>query len=357
MKIPPTVSIIIVNYNAGELLFKTVSSIITCSYPKNKLEIILIDNASKDKSIQITLDKLQNKLNEIKKFTIIKNKYNKGWCSAINEGLKLAQGDIIIFSNHDVVYHKDSIHKIVSYFINNKNIGICQFFSFLPSGEPDVAACYLDPLGYAYNFLSNNPVFVSFGEAVAIAVKKEVIEKIGALDEDYFIEYEDQDFCWRALLAGYKILFCPEAIVYHYRGSVQKPIYFLREKRVMLYTKNHIATLIKNLEIKNLLLYLPLVFTIEMGKAMYILVYKRNLKLFIGILDGILAFLLNLRSLISKRQIVQTNVRKVSDKEVFNYFVPFMLRHQLNYLKYQEQGKRYLILDNSLLSKDINYRK
>jgi GT2 family glycosyltransferase len=349
MKMPPLVSIIIVNYNAGELLLETVSSIVTCSYPINKLEIILIDNASRDKSIQITLNKLQKILNKVKRFIVIKNRQNKGWCKAINEGLKLAQGDIIIFSNHDVIYSKDSIYKIVNCLISNKEIGVCQFFSLLPSWEPDVAACYLDPLGYAYSFLSNNPVFVSFGEAVAIAVKKEVIEKIGNLDEDYFIEYEDQDFCWRALLAGYKILFCPEAVVYHYRGSVEKPIYFLREKRVMLYTKNHIVTLMKNLEIKNLLFYLPLVLTIEIGKAMYILVCKKNLKLFIGILRGITAPFLNLRSLTSKRQIVQKYVRRVPDKEVFKYFVPFMLKHQLNYLKYQQQGKRYVISDKSFV--------
>jgi len=345
----PLVSIIVVSYNAGELLLETVSSIVTCSYPKNKLEIIIIDNASKDRSIQITLNKLQKKLNEVKKFMVIKNKQNKGWCKAINEGLKLAQGDIIIFSNHDVIYIKDSIYKIVNYLMNNKDIGVCQFFSLLSSGEPDVAACYLDRLGYAYNFLSSNPVFVSFGEAVAIAVKKEVVEKIGGLDEDYFIEYEDQDFCWRALLAGYKILFCPEAVVYHYRGSIQKPIYFLREERVMLYTKNHIATLLKNLEIKNLLFYLPLVLTIEIGKAMYILASKRNLKLFIRILKGILAPFLNLRSVVLKRQNVQKHIRRIPDKEVFKYFVPFMLKHQLNYLKYQQEGRRYLISVNPSL--------
>ncbi|MHA1595153.1 MAG: glycosyltransferase family 2 protein [Candidatus Baldrarchaeia archaeon] len=339
----PTVSVIIVNHNSGEFLARTVGSILSNNYPLNKLEIIIVDNASIDKSVENLLKKYKEEFHKLKNFVLIKNVKNEGWCKAINKGLNLAKGDIIIFSNHDVNYSKNSIRKIVNYLLSYNDVGICQFFSLLPSGDPDVAACYLDPLGYAYNFLTSRPCFVSFGEAVAIAIKRDVIKKIGGLDEDYFIEYEDQDFCWRALLAGYKILFVPEATVTHYRGSVEKPIWFLREKRVMLYTKNHISTLIKNLEFRNLLFLLPIVLAIEISKAMYVLLVHKKVKLFFKIIQGIITPFLTLPRLIKKRVEIQ-KLRVVSDNELFKkYFVPFMPIYQVNYLKYQGKGKRYII--------------
>jgi GT2 family glycosyltransferase len=224
-------SIIIVNYNSGDLLLRTAQSMIESSYPSNRIELLIVDNNSHDNSLEKMRIGLADKIRELHKFTIIKNDENKGWCKAINSGLEAAQGDIIIFSNHDVIYSKHAIAKIVSYIQTAEDIGICQFNSILPSGEPDVAASYLDPMGYAYSFLVSKPTLVSFGEAVAIAVKREVINRIGYLDEDYFIEYEDQDYCWRALLHGFKILFVPDAIVTHYRGSVEKSLYFNRQKQ------------------------------------------------------------------------------------------------------------------------------
>lgn len=342
-------SIIIVNYNSGELLTRTVESILDSGYPLSRLELIIVDNGSKDNSLINLKTKNEAKSDELFGLNIIRNTENEGWCKAINLGLRQARGDVIIFSNHDVIYSKGSISKVIFHLNNRKDVGICQFNSFLPTGEPDVAAAYLDPLGYAYSFIVSEPTLVTFGEAVAIAIKKDVVDKIGNLDDDYFIEYEDQDFCWRALLHGYKILFIPEAIVHHYRGTVEKPNFFVREKRVYLYTRNHINTLIKNLELHNLLRYLPQVLLIEVCKALFVLFVRRNFRLAAKIFEGIVAPFLILPSLSRKRKKIQKS-RSVPDEEVLKYFVPFMPVHQLNYLKYQSSGQRY-VLDNQLLLK------
>jgi GT2 family glycosyltransferase len=214
-----------------------------------------------------------------------------------------------------------------------------------------VAAAFLDPLGYAYSFLTTHTIFVTFGEAVAIAVKSEVIQTIGDLDEDYFIEYEDQDFCWRALLFGFKILFVHNATVTHYRGSVEKPNFFARGRRVFLYTRNHISTLIKNLEFHNLLKYLPAVLAIEFCKGLFVLFGRRNFSVSMKIFRGIFSPFAHLSSLSRKRHTIQQN-RKISDKDVLKSFVSFMPRHQLNYLKYQGEGKRYVI-DDALFLADM----
>ena len=340
-------SIIIVNYNSGDLLSRTVNSIMDSNYPLQKIELIVVDNASQDNSLKIAESNIQTRTANLLNFLIIRNNENVGWCKAINQGLAQAKGEIVVFSNHDVIYSEDAISKVVAHLGGDEVVGICQFNSLLPSGEPDVAASYLDPLGYAYSFLVTAPTFVSFGEAVAIAIKKEVVERIGNLDEDYFIEYEDQDYCWRALLCGYKILFVPDAVVHHYRGTVEKPNFFVRGRRVYLYTCNHICTLMKNLETRNLVYYLPQVLLVEFLKALFVLIVKRNFGLAVRIMEGIGAPFRRLPMLWQKRKRVQ-KIRTLSDREVMKYFVPFMPLHQLNYLKYQSVGKRY-VLDSNLL--------
>ena len=346
----PLISIIIVNYNSGELLLKTVKSILKSSCDKDKIEVIIVDNNSKDHSIEILLNNISRELEQIYNFILIENHQNEGWCKAINKGIKLSKGKIIIFSNHDIVFTEFSIDKVVNFLLESPQVGICQFYSLLPTGKPDVAACYLDSLGYAYSFLANYPLPVTFAEAMALALKRKVVEDIGNLDEDYFIEYEDQDFCWRALLRGYKVFFLPDAVVYHYRGSVEKPSYFVRERRVMLYTKNHIITLIKNLDFWNLVKFLPLVLLIELIKLLYILIIKRNLRIASSIIHGILSPFSNLGNVLEKRMIVQREIRKVSDKDVLKYMSPFRLYHQINYLKFQQKGQRYIITDTNFLS-------
>lgn len=343
------ISVIIVNYNSGNLLSSTVKSILDSNYPIDRIELVIVDNNSRDHSLSNMQKTLKNRLTNLSNLVIIRNVENEGWCKAINSGLIKTQGDIIIFSNHDVIYSADAISKVTSHLNNNHDIGICQFNSLLPSGEPDVAAAFLDPLGYAYSFLVDRPTLVSFGEAVAIAIKRDVINRVGNLDNDYFIEYEDQDFCWRALLHGFKILYIPDAIVHHYRGTVEKPNYFIRERRVYLYTRNHISTLIKNLELHNLLYYLPQVLFIELCKALLVLVVRRNLRLALKIFEGIIAPFLTLPSLRKKRAKIQQS-RSIPDKQVLKHFVPFMPLHQLNYLKHQAAGKRY-VLDNQQLLK------
>jgi hypothetical protein len=312
----------------------------------------VVDNHSQDDSLNLVSQQLDEKLKQLNNFVLVRNTENEGWCKAINAGISKANGDIIIFSNHDVIYKPDSLSKIVTALNVHENVGICQFNCLLPSGEPDVAASFLDPLGYAYSFLSNQTTYVTFGEAVAIAVKSQVIKTIGRLDEDYFIEYEDQDFCWRALLFGFKILFIHDAMVTHYRGSVEKPNFFVRGKRVFLYTRNHIYTLMKNLEFHNLIKYLPEVLVIECCKGFFVLFVRRNFNVSMKIFKGIFSSFAHMGSLSKKRRAIQKN-RKLPDKDVFKTFVPFMPSHQLNYLKYQGEGRRYVIDDASLL-KELN---
>jgi GT2 family glycosyltransferase len=344
------VSIIIVNYNSGSLLLRTARSILDSNYTANQIELVIDDNNSQNTSLDNFQTNLKNRLTNPSNGVIIRNDENERWCKAINLGLVKTQGDIIIiiiFSNPDIVNSTNAISKVTSHLNSNNEIKICQFSPLLPSDEPEVAAAYLDQLGYAYSFMVNRATLVSFGEAVAIAIKHDVMNRVGNLDGDYFMEHEDQVF-WGALLYGFKILCAPGAIAQHYRGKLEKPIYFIGERRVYLYTRNHISTL-KNLQLHNLLYFLPHVLLIELFKALPVLVAKRNFRSSLKTVDSIVAPFRVLPSLRKRRAKLQQS-RSIPVKEVLKYFVSFIPLHQLNYLKHQAAGKRYL-LDNQLLLK------
>src|SRR5688500_16329674 len=89
-------SIIIVNYNSGEFLSRTVKSILDSNYPTDRIDLIIVDNNSQDNSLGDFQKSLMNRLTNLFNLVIIRNAENEGWCKAINAGLVRTQGDIII---------------------------------------------------------------------------------------------------------------------------------------------------------------------------------------------------------------------------------------------------------------------
>jgi len=335
----PFVSVIIVNHNAGELLFKTVYSVLNSDYPKDKLEVIIIDNGSTNGSMHLILNKFHPSSN----FTVIRNRENLGWCKAVNMGIKMAKGDFIACLNHDVVVTDKWLKEVIRVMKANSKIAICQCYSLSPDGKaPDSAMNYLDLFGYAYSYVAEKePTEVTFAEAMAWVINRKVIDDIGDLDEDIFIEYDDQDFCWRAILAGYKIVFVPSAIVYHYRGRVEGPTYFYRPRRDMLYVRNHLNTLIKHLELRNLAKVIPIVLAIEFGKAIYLFI-KGKQEIAFATVKGLFSVLRGLKATLRKRWIIQHKIRRIRDKEAMRYFVRFNPHALKLFLSLQERGKRLI---------------
>jgi GT2 family glycosyltransferase len=336
----PLVSVIIVNHNSGELLYRTVSSVLSSDYPENRLETIIIDNYSVDGSVV----SLSHKIAKSSNINIIRNSENLGWCKAVNMGLKIAKGDLIACLNHDVEVTQGWLKEIAFVMKGDSKIAVCQCYSIAADHKtPDSAMNYLDPYGYAYCYESaNQPTDVTFAEAMAWVITRDSVDHIGVIDEDIFIEYDDQDFCWRALLAGYRVVFVPSSIVYHYRGSVEGPTYFFRQKRNMLYVRNHVNSLLKNLEYVNVMKAMPVILTIEFGKAAFLFA-KGKQKLAIASLRGLFLVLKELRITLRKRWTIQNKIRKIPDKEYLKYFVKFNPLWLTLFLSFQAKNRRLVI--------------
>lgn len=210
------VSVIIPNWNGENLLDDCLGSLLKQTY--SNFEVILVDNSSKDSSIQKAFELFP----EIR---IVKLNKNYGFAKAINEGVKVSYGEYLIFLNNDTSVDEMFIQELVNCADENPHV---------ISINPKILNYYnrrkIDGLGIDINEIGqakslgwcemdfgqfSSPIFI-FGATGGASLfrKKEFIE-LGMFDEDYFMYYEEVDFAFRAQFAGFKSIYCPKAICYH----------------------------------------------------------------------------------------------------------------------------------------------
>lgn len=206
-----SVSIIIPNYNGKKLLERNLPKVIETVKNEN-VEIIVVDDASSDGSLDLVKKNFPN-------IVVIEKNINRGFSSTINSGVEEASGDIVFLLNHDVYPSKNFLSPITSHFKNSQvfAVGCLQ-----KSREGRKTVLRGRGIGsFQKGFLvhkrgrvdKKNTLWVSGG---AGAFRKSIWNKLGGLDEIYNPFYwEDIDLSYRAVKAGYKIIFEPKSVVVH----------------------------------------------------------------------------------------------------------------------------------------------
>jgi len=316
----PFVSVIILNLNGQKFIPACLSSLKKTKYPK--FEIIFVDNGSSDQSLLEAEKYLKSFSNK----QILSTKKNIGWSAGNNFGIKRAKGEAIVLLSNDTEVEPNWLKELIKVLYADKKIGIVQgqSFSIYDRKSLDSGKNYVDIFGFCYSERPTGiPEEVFFAEGVSMAVKKEVFEKIGLLDEDFFIMYDDIDFSWRARLAGYKIMIAPRSIVFHYRGgTVGEGILKIRPKIVYLNTRNHLTSLLKNYSLKNIFILLPWVYLAQFIKCFLFAFIHRKFWAAGAVILGLLSLNKDTVKIIKKRRAVQ-KTRKVSDKEIKKAMVKF----------------------------------
>ena len=208
MKNQPRVSLIITNYNGARYITQCLDSIFKSSL--SDCEVIFVDDGSTDKSREI----LQNYKNH-PRLKLIFQKENQGPAKARNQGAGKAQGEYLFFLDVDTKIEKDCPRTIVSKFEQNKKIGALQAKLIqAKTGNIETAGHFLSFLGFPYEIIDSevenhhNREREIFGaRSAAFAIRKNLFEKIGCFDEDYFIYGEDTDLSWRVWLSGFHVIF------------------------------------------------------------------------------------------------------------------------------------------------------
>lgn len=235
------ISAIIVNYNAGIFLRKSVDSLLNCPL---EIEIIVVDNASTDGS----LDSLRGLPN----MQIINNPVNVGFAAACNGGAGIASAPLLLFLNPDCSFSAGTLISLVEAMRMREDVGMVGGLLVNTDGTEQAGGRRAIPTPWrsfvrAFGFdrwsqrwprifhdfnLHQEPLPDESLEVEAISgacmlVKRMAIEEVGLWDEGYFLHCEDLDWCMRFRQKGWKILFVPDAIIVHEHGgcSRSRPIF------------------------------------------------------------------------------------------------------------------------------------
>ena len=234
------ISVIIVNYNAGSMLEKCVTSILAS---EQKVEIIIVDNASVDNS----LDDLLSSFPDESMLTIHHNKSNLGFAKACNIGTALATGRYLLYLNPDTILEKKTLLTMQASMARNQDAGMVGGMIVNADGSEQaggrrsvptpwrtfVRVFKLSKLSSRYprlfsDFLLNQtptpdePVQVEAISGACMMVRRGALEDVGPMDEGYFMHCEDLDWCMRFRQKEWKILFVPSAKLTHHQGACSK---------------------------------------------------------------------------------------------------------------------------------------
>jgi len=234
------ISVIIVNYNVKELLQQCVNSVLSSS--KNlKTEIIIVDNNSFDGSVEFIKSKFSLNSN----IKVISSPVNLGFAKGNNIGVKEAKGEYLLILNPDTVLQEDTLEKTLSFYKTDSQIGAVTCKLVLPNGKLDLACrrSFPTPSVAVYRMLGLSKLFPKsklFGKynltyldenhiyevdaivGAFILLRKDIYDKVGGFDEEYFMYGEDLDLCYRLKKAGYKIYYFPGTSIIHYKGESTK---------------------------------------------------------------------------------------------------------------------------------------
>jgi len=318
MKKYPQVSIIIANWNGGNIYEKCLYSLSKINYPN--WELIVVDNGSTDGTTELSL----NPKFKIKSSKLIKNKTNLGFAPANNQGYKASSGQYLLLLNNDTLVDPDFLDVLVAKMETEKDLGVIQpkIYMMDKPGYLDNAGSFFTRIGFLHHwgfgkkdseeFNKEREVFATKGACMLI--RRSVIEKTGGLFDDDFVSYfEETDFCWRVWLGGYRVIYYPKTEIRHKVGFTIKRLDVANIN--FHYYKNRITSLIKNLEPINLIIILPIHMTISFAIILAFF-FKGKSSNSLMILKAICWNSLNFCSTFKKREAIQKR-RKINDKDLF----------------------------------------
>lgn len=230
-------SICIVNWNTKDLLRECLASIEAYPPASEPYEVIVVDNASGDGSVDMMRS-------EFPGVSIIANNFNAAYAGGNNQALSAAKGDRLLLLNSDVLLIDDTFTRALEFLDAHPDagmVGIRQIGSdgktqFSVRGFPTPESVAWEVLGLG-RLLPNSGRFGAYMmrgmdyERVAevdqpmgtfLLTRREVYEAIGGMDEEFPVFFNDVDWCLRVRQAGWKIYYTPSAQIIHYGGGATR---------------------------------------------------------------------------------------------------------------------------------------
>lgn len=227
MSLSPSVALVILNWNGRKHLEEFLPSVMLSAYPG--LRIIVGDNGSTDDSLAFLNENYPG-------IELIRNSENLGFAAGYNEVLRKVDTDYFVLLNSDVKVGPDWIRPVIELMESDPDIVVAQP-KIMSYTRPEyfehagAAGGLLDMFGYPFcrgrmfDTLEKDlkqyehPVEIFWASGAAFFIKRNAWEQAGGFDPDFFAHMEEIDLCWRLKNAGFKVVYCPEAQVYHLGGG------------------------------------------------------------------------------------------------------------------------------------------
>ena len=209
------ISIIVLNYNAGELLLNCIDSLKKSTY--QNIEILVVDNISSDDSHT----KCKKQFPDIK---LIQNKKNLGYCGGNNVGIKEAKGEFIVILNPDTIVEENWLDEMFNAF-NEFGDGLYQP-KIISLNESDIIQStgnMIHTFGFGFARDKGGKIIkkkeeiekIGYASGTCLFTTKKVLEKVGLLDEFLFLYHDDLDLGWRAAQIGINSYYVPKSKIFH----------------------------------------------------------------------------------------------------------------------------------------------
>lgn len=253
-------TIVIVNYNVQYFLEQCLLSV-EKAVQGLEAEVYVVDNNSVDGSVAMVAAKFP--------WTrLVANKENTGFSKANNQAMRVAKGEYILLLNPDTVVEEDTFHKVVRFMDEHPEAGALGVKmmdgkgNFLPESKrglptPEVSFYKIFGLSkifpkskkfnrYHLGYLDNNEVHeIEILSGAFMLMRKEALDKVGLLDEAFFMYGEDIDLSWRIIQGGYKNYYFPETRIIHYKGESTKKgslnYVFVFYNAMVIFAKKHFS--------------------------------------------------------------------------------------------------------------------
>ena len=221
-------SIIIVNWNTKDLLIQCLKSL-EQTLQRLKMKVYVVDNGSVDRSVELMKEKFPEVI-------VIQNPINLGFAKANNQALILSKSKYILLLNPDTQVKHAAIERLLSFMDTHLDSGVAgaqllnsdgskqNSIANFPSLATELLNKSLLRLLFPKTFPGKgrdyrDPVEVDSVIGACMMVRREAIEQVGLLDEDYFLFLEETDWCYRMKKAGWKVYHVPQAEIYHLQGK------------------------------------------------------------------------------------------------------------------------------------------
>jgi GT2 family glycosyltransferase/glycosyltransferase involved in cell wall biosynthesis len=251
--------VVVLNYNGLKHLESCFNSLLALDYPANKLELMLVDNASRDESVAYARERFP-------RVRVVETGANLGFAGGNNFGAREANGDWVAFLNNDTRVEPEWLLQMVKTTLAGEERGLVCVSSLMldwAGKRIDFQAGALNFHGFGFQPSYGLPVEgreikpreLLFPCGGSMLIKREVFLEVGGFDDDFFAFFEDVDLGWRLWLLGYRVELVPSAVTYHrHHGSFES---VAGHRNYLLYERNALYAIYKNYEQETLDKALP----------------------------------------------------------------------------------------------------